>query len=141
LSSKFVIKKADGTVPATDTYGVVDADVYVFYTPDAEDTSDGLDEITSLTVSVTGEPRTATVDTKRVIGRHLPADFVIAGKKDGKWYALPADFSEESTPAPIEIAVDDINNPGIAYTANTNIYNLYGQNSGVGYLYNDGDSD
>ena len=141
VNAKFEFKKADGSAISTDEYGVVDADVYVFYTPGVGDTSDGLDEITSLTVSVTGEPRTATIATKRVIGRHLPADFVIAGKKDGKWYALPADFSEESTPAPIEIAVDDINNPGIAYTANTNIYNLYGQNSGVGYLYNDGDSD
>ena len=142
VSSKFAILKADGTIPSTNKYGVVDADVYVFYTPDAEDTSDGLDEITSLTVSVTGEPRTATIDTKRVIGRHLPADFVIAGKKNNKWYALPADFSDEQTPDPVEIAVDDINNPSIAYTANTNIYNLYGQNSGVsGYLYNDGDSD
>ena len=141
-SSKFVIKKADGTIPSTDEYGVVNADVYVFYTPGEGDTSDGLDEFTSLTVSVTGEPRTATIDTKRVIGRHLPADFVIAGKKDNKWYALPADFSDETTPDPVEIAVDDINNPTIAYTANTNIYNLYGQNTGnSGFLYNDGDSD
>lgn len=127
LSSKFVIKKADGTVPQTDAYGVVDADIYVFYTPDAGDTSDGLDELTSLTVSVTGEPRTATIDTKRVIGRHLPADFVIAAKNTttNKWYALPANMSGTGNPVPVEIAVDDINNPTIAYTAASNVYNLY----------------
>lgn len=126
-SSKFVIKKADGTIPSTDEYGVVDADVYVFYTPDAGDTSDGLDELTSLTVSVTGEPRTATIDTKRIIGRHLPADFVIAAKNTttNKWYALPANMSGTGNPVPVEIAVDDINNPTIAYTAASNVYNLY----------------
>lgn len=139
-SNKFVIKKADGTIPQTNTYGVVDADVYVFYTPSGEDTGDGLDEFTSLTVSVTGEPRTATIDTKRVIGRHLPADFVIAAKKDGKWWALPATMTSATNPPAVEIAVDDINNPSIAYTASSNIYNLYGQKSendatGSGQLY------
>lgn len=139
-SNKFVIKKADGTIPQTNTYGVVDADVYVFYTPSGEDTGDGLDEFTRLTVSVTGEPRTATIDTKRVIGRHLPADFVIAAKKDGKWWALPATMTSATNPPAVEIAVDDINNPSIAYTASSNIYNLYGQKSendatGSGQLY------
>lgn len=139
-SNKFVIKKADGTIPQTNMYGVVDADVYVFYTPSGEDTGDGLDEFTRLTVSVTGEPRTATIDTKRVIGRHLPADFVIAAKKDGKWWALPATMTSATNPPAVEIAVDDINNPSIAYTASSNIYNLYGQKSendatGSGQLY------
>lgn len=129
VNAKFEFKKADGTVPTTDTYGVVDADVYVFYTPDAEDTSDGLDEITSLTVSVTGEPRTATIDTKQVIGRHIATDFVIAAKKNGKWWALPSNMTT-GTPAPAEIAVDDYNNPSIAYTATTNIYSLYDQAAG-----------
>lgn len=141
LPSKFAIKKADGTALATQSDGTITENAFIFYTPGSGDTSDGLDELTGITVSVEGaKPKTVVLE-QDIIGRHLPADFVIAGKKDGKWYALPADFSEESTPAPIEIAVDDINNPGIAYTANTNIYNLYGQNSGVGYLYNDGDSD
>ena len=126
VNTKFEFKKADGTIPQTNEFGVVDADVYAFYTPDAGDTSDGLDELTSLTVSVTGEPRTATIDTKRVIGRHLPADFVIAGKKNNKWYALPSDMASTTNPKPSEIAVNDINNPSIAYTAATNIYGLAG---------------
>lgn len=139
VNTKFEFKKADGTIPQTNEFGVVDADVYAFYTPDAGDTSDGLDELTSLTVSVTGEPRTATIDTKRIIGRHLPANFVIAAKYNKKWYALPADMNELSNPIPVEIAVDDSENPTVAYTANTNIYNLYGQNTGAGgKLYTDG---
>lgn len=141
LPSKFAIKKADGTALATQSDGTITENAFIFYTPGSGDTSDDLDKLTGITVSVGGaKPKTVVLE-QDIIGRHLPADFVIAGKKDGKWYALPADFSEESTPAPIEIGGDDINNPGIAYTANTNIYNLYGQNSGVGYLYNDGDSD
>lgn len=141
VNAKFEFKKADGSAISTDEYGVVDADVYAFYTPDAGDTSDGLDELTSLTVSVTGEPRTATIDTKRIIGRHLPADFVIAVKRNNKWYALPATMDELTNPSPVEISVDDINNPSIAYTAASNIYNLYGQNSGSGgKLYTNGET-
>jgi len=144
-NSKFAIMKSDGTIPSTNEYGAVDADVYVFYTPDAGDTSDGLDEFTSLTVSVTGEPRTATIDTKRVIGRHIATDFVIAGKKNNKWYALPANMSSTTNPSPTEIAVDDIDNPSIAYTASTNIFNLYGQVSETisgepGKLYTNGET-
>ena len=126
VNTKFEFKKADGTIPQTNEFGVVDADVYVFYTPSGEDTGDGLDELTSLTVSVTGEPRTATIDTKRIIGRHLPADFVIAVKHDdNQWYALPADMSETGNPAPVAIRVDNTSSPTTAYCDNTNAYSLY----------------
>lgn len=142
LPSKFAIKNADGTAVTTDVNGEISANAYIFYTPDAGDTSDGLDKLTGITVSVGGAKPKTVVLTQDIIGRHLPADFVIAGKVGNKWYALPADFSEESTPDPVEIAVNDINNPSLAYTASTNIYNLYGQNSGAsGFLYNDGDDD
>ena len=141
LPSKFAIKNADGTAISTDGSGEVSANAYIFYNPGVT-TEDGLDELTGITVSISGtKPKTVSL-TQSIIGRHLPADFVIAGKVGNKWYALPADFSDESTPNPVEIAVNDINNPSIAYTASTNIYNLYGQNSGAsGFLYNDGDSD
>lgn len=142
LPSEFAIKNADGTAISTDVNGVISANAYIFYTPDAGDTEDGLDKLTGITVSVGGAKPKTVVLTQDIIGRHLPADFVIAGKVGNKWYALPADFSEESTPDPVEIAVNDINNPSLAYTASTNIYNLYGQNSGAsGFLYNDGDDD
>lgn len=143
LNSKYEIKKADGTALETDGSGAITADAYIFYTPGEGDTSDGLDQMAGITVSVGGAKPKQVSLVQSIIGRHLPADFVIAAKNtnNNKWYALPADFSDEQTPAPIEIAVDDINNPSVAYTANTNIYNLYGQNSGAGYLYNDGDDD
>lgn len=142
LPAKFAIKNADGTAISTNGSGEVSANAYIFYTPGAGDTGDGLDELSGITVCVSGAKPKQVNLSQSIIGRHLPADFVIAGKKDNKWYALPADFSDESTPAPVEIAVDDINNPSIAYTASTNIYNLYGQNSGAsGFLYNDGDDD
>lgn len=142
LPSEFAIKNADGTAVTTDVNGVISANAYIFYTPAVGDTEDGLDKLTGITVSVGGAKPKTVVLTQDIIGRHLPADFVIAGKVGNKWYALPADFSEESTPDPVEIAVNDINNPSLAYTASTNIYNLYGQNSGAsGFLYNDGDDD
>ena len=143
LDSKFEVLTATGGTISTDASGAIDdVNAYIFYTPAADATTDGLDQMAGLTVSVSGaKPKQASL-VQSIIGRHLPADFVIAGKKDNKWYALPADFSDEKTPDPVEIAVDDINNPSVAYTANTNIYNLYGQNSGgSGYLYNDGDGD
>ena len=122
-NTRFTFKKADGTAISTDTYGKVNTDFYVYYTPTSGDTSDGLDVFSTLYVSVTGEPRKDTLDTKTVIGRHLPADFVIAAKKDGKWYALPANMTT-GTPDIVEIAVDDADNPSMAYTATTNFYSI-----------------
>lgn len=134
LPSTFEIKTATYGDLATNGDGAIDAAAYIFYTPAADATSDGLDKITGITVTV-GGAKTKTVSlTQDIIGRHLPADFVIAGKKDGKWYALPDTMTMTTHPTPIEIAVDDANNPSVAYTAATNIYNLYGQNSGAGYL-------
>lgn len=146
IAYKFAFKQADGSAVATDASGAIDMDFYVFYTPASGDTEDGLDIFTNLSASISGtKPKaSAALTDKTVIGRHLPADFVIAAQNSTtkKWYALPANFSDEQTPAPIEISVDDINNPSVAYTANTNIYNLYGQNSGAsGFLYKDGDDD
>ena len=141
LPSKFAIKKADGTALATNGSGVIEEDAYIFYTPDAEDETDGLDKLTGITVSVGGaKPKTVNL-TQDIIGRHLPADFVIAVKRNNKWYALPATMDELTNPSPVEISVDDINNPSIAYTAASNIYNLYGQNSGSGgKLYTNGET-
>jgi len=130
-ASKFVLKSESYTALTTDETGEIDTYAYIFYTPDAGDTSDGLDKYSTFTV--TDGSNDAIVD-QALIGRHLPADFVIVAKNGDKWYALPADMSSESNPTPAEIAVDDKENPTVAYSANTNIYNLYGQNSGAGYL-------
>lgn len=126
LATKFAIKKADGTALATDASGAIEEDAYIFYTPGSGDTDDGLDKLEWITASVSGaKPITKKLD-QDIIGRHLPADFVIAAKKDGKWYALPSNMESTSTPAPSEIAVDDIDKPSIAYTAASNIYGLAG---------------
>lgn len=143
VASKFAFKKADGSAVETDANGKIDTDFYIFYTPDDDGTSDGLDQFTNLTASVTSgnkKKSSAALSDKTIIGRHLPTDFVIAAKYENKWWALPGNINTLSNPAPVEIAVDNINNPSIAYTANTNIYNLYGQKStsdgtGSGQLY------
>ena len=126
LSSKFAIKNADGTAVTTDVNGVISTNAYIFYTPDAEDTEDGLNKLTGITVSVEGAKPKTVVLTQDIIGRHLPADFVIAVKHDdNQWYALPADMSGTGNPAPVAIRVDNTSSPTTAYCDNTNAYSLY----------------
>ena len=139
LNEVFNFKKADGTAPTVSnaddaTKGTIDTDIYVFYTPSSGSTTDGIETATNLIASVAGtKPKTATLNTKTIIGRHLPtAGYVIAGKKDNKWYALPSNMASTSTPAPSEIAVNDINNPSIAYTDASNIYGLEGPTTSGG---------
>ena len=145
LPSKFEIKTRTGSALSTDENGEIDAVAYIYYTPGAGDTSDGLDKLTGITVSVKGAKPKTVVLTQDIIGRHLPADFVIAAKYNGKWYALPDTMTGLRNPEPIEIAVDDADNPTIAYTANTNFYKLYGQSASTdgsstpGKLYSNGE--
>ena len=111
LPSKFAIKSRTGGTLQTDGSGEIDAVAYIFYTPGSGDTSDGLDKLTGITVSVGGaKPKTVNL-TQDIIGRHLPEKFVIAAKRNNKWYALPDTMTTTRTPKPIEIAVNDINEP------------------------------
>jgi len=126
LNSKFEVLTSTGGTISTDTKGEINVNAYIFYTPAADATTDGLDEIAGITVSVGGTKPKQVSLVQNIIGRHLPAEFVIAGKKDNKWYALPSNMASTGTPAPSEIAVNDINNPSIAYTAASNIYGLAG---------------
>lgn len=134
----FAIRQANGSAVAADASGNIDMDVYVFYQPSVA--TDGLDlnavgtAIVATSAEGTVPPAvreykamSATLANVAINGRHLPADFVIAAKNTttNKWYALPANMSGTGNPEPVEIAVDDINNPTIAYTAASNIYNLY----------------
>lgn len=131
LNSKFEIKTATYGTLATDENGAIDVAAYIFYTPGEDETTDGLLKITGLTVAVDGaKPKTVTL-TQDIIGRHLPANFVIAGKKDGKWYALPATMESTDHPTPAEIAVDNATNPAIAYTEESNKYGLVGPTATV----------
>lgn len=127
IASKFAYKTSDGTALSTDASGEIDTDFYIYYTPDEGDTDDGLDVFTNLQAKVTEglKPKASNIlSTKTVMGRHLPADFVIAGKKDGKWYAMPSNMASTANPKPSEIAVDDFNNPSVAYTDASNKYGL-----------------
>jgi len=128
LDSKFEVLTGTGGVISTDASGAIDVNAYIFYTPAADATTDGIDEMSGLTVSVGGaKPKQVSSLTQSIIGRHLPtAGYVIAGKKNNKWYALPSTMSSTSTPDPSEIAVNDIDNPSIAYTSASNIYGLVG---------------
>lgn len=132
LNAKFTVKsRVNGTL-SVKADGTIDTVAYIFYTPGAT-TEDGLDKLLGITVKVGGgKPKQVNL-TQDIIGRHLPAAYVIAGKKDNKWYALPSNMVSTTNPKPSEIAVDDINNPSIAYTAASNIYGLEGPTtSGVG---------
>lgn len=129
-SGKFAFKKADGSALSTDASGEIDTDFYVYYTPGSGDTSDGLDQFTTLTASVSGvKPKTATLSGKTFIGRHLPPNFVIAAKVDGRWYALSGKITKATNPTPVAIRVDDNNNPTTAYCASTYSYTLYQDNT------------
>lgn len=126
IADKFAFKQADGSAVTTDASGAINMDFYVFYTPASGDTEDGLDIFTNLSASISGtKPKaSAALTDKTVIGRHLPTDFVIAAKKDGKWWALPSEMASTTNPKPSEIAVNDINNPSVAYTDASNKYGL-----------------
>lgn len=127
LNSKFSVKSRKNGALSVKSDGTIDTVAYIFYTPGSGDTDDDLDKLTGITIKVDGtKPKQVTL-TQNIIGRHLPSSgYVIAGKKDNKWYAMPSNMSSTSTPDPVEIAVDDADNPTIAYTESSNIYGLTG---------------
>lgn len=125
LPSQFEIKSRTGGTLAVGADGSINAVAYIFYTPDAGDT-DLLTKLTGITVKVDGAKPIQKTLSHNIIGRRLPSQFVIAGKKNNKWYAMPANMTSTTNPKPAEIAVDDINNPSIAYTADSTIYSLEG---------------
>lgn len=133
LNSKFEVLTSTGGTISTDASGAINVNAYIFYTPGADETTDGLLKITGIRAAVGGvKPKQASL-TQDIIGRHLPtAGYVIAAKKDNKWYALPSNMASTTTPAIAEIAVDDLTNPTIAYTETSNIYGLEGPTTSGG---------
>lgn len=122
-SSKFVLKSRTNGAITTDANGDIDTYAYIYYTPDAEDTEDGLDKYSSFTISVAGNGGIDVEVDQELIGRHLPEDFVIAVKKNGTWYALPANMTN-STPSPVAISVDNEISPTKVITSAENVYSL-----------------
>lgn len=129
VSIKFVLKSAKNGPITTRSNGTIDTIAYIYYTPDAEDTEDGLDTYDDFTISVAGNGGMDVPVSQTLIGRHLPENFVIAVYKNSKWWALPANHTN-GTPAPIEIKVDNESTPTKVLTADVNVYTLYGQNAG-----------
>jgi hypothetical protein len=125
LPSQFEIKSRTGGTLAVGADGSINAVAYVFYTPDAG-TTDILNKITGITVKVDGAKPIQKTLTHDIIGRRLPAKFVIAAKRNNKWYALPDTMTAVGTPKPIEIAVDNLDNPSIAYATADTKYSLEG---------------
>lgn len=130
-SGKFALKSKTNTAISTDENGDIDAYGFIYYTPDVGDTEDGLDRLDSIKISIAGTVPIKDTLVQTVIGRHLPENFVIAVYKNSKWWALPADKTnqDDGTPAPVEIKVDNESAPTKVLTADANVYTLYGQHS------------
>lgn len=127
-ASKFVLMSRTNTALTTDATGAINAVGYIYYTPGEGDTSDGLDKNANFTI--TDGTNSVTV-SQALIGRHLPANFVIAAKGlDDKWYALPAN-NAKGKPEPVGITVDGENDPTTATTIVANSYTLHQQTSTV----------
>ena len=129
-ASKFVLKSRTNGVISTDATGAIDTVAYIYYTPGVGDTDDGLDKNANFTVSVAGNGAKDVTVSQALIGRHLPANFVIAAKVEDTWYALPAD-KVNGTHAPVEIEVNDDDDPTSVTTNQLNVYSLYGQTNAV----------
>ena len=123
-ASKFALKSGKNGTLTTDATGAIDTVAYIYYTPGEGDTSDGLDGDDSFTI--TDGTNSETVSTA-LIGRHLPANFVIAAKVEDKWYALPANMGQSdaaSSRAIVEVEVNNTTTPDTATTTLANAYSL-----------------
>lgn len=135
LDAVYSFKKADGTAVTTNASGSVNEDVYIFYQPDADATSDGRDIITAaggIRAYVErnadgGKPRSTKNTARTISGRHLPSQFIIAAKAGDYWYALPADMLKVGAQGGYSFTPDNSTTPTQATIApEAAIYNLYG---------------
>lgn len=97
----------------TNGQGAYSGDVKVYYEP----TTDGDGQ--TFTTSVLSASQTGGTNAEKISqtfaaiqGRNMPANFVIAAKWDGHWYALPANCTSSlSSTEGLLIEVDDVDNP------------------------------
>ena len=103
----------------TNGQGAYSGNVKVYYEPTTD--GDGQTITTSvLTASQTGGTNAEKISQTfaAIQGRNMPANFVIAAKWDGHWYALPANCTSSlSSTEGLLIEVDDVDNPTIATAA------------------------
>lgn len=87
--------------------------IYVEYTPTA--TTDGIEDAIITVSDGAGTPTEVSTELGDVQGRHVPAEFVIAAKWGDKWYALPANCTENtSSTTGVLIEVDNASDPTTA---------------------------
>ena len=87
--------------------------IYVEYTPTI--TTDGIEEATITVSDGDVTPTEVSTESGDVQGRHVPANFVIAAKWGDKWYALPANCTENtSSTTGVLIEVDNASDPTTA---------------------------
>ena len=103
----------------TNGQGAYSGNVKVYYEP----TTDG-DGQTITTSVLTASQKDGTNAEKinqtfaAIQGRNMPANFIIAAKWDGHWYALPANCTSSlSSTEGLLIEVDDVDNPTVATAA------------------------
>ena len=103
----------------TNGQGAYSGDVKVYYEPTTD--GDGQTITTSvLTASQTGGTNAEKINQTfaAIQGRNMPANFVIAAKWDGLWYALPANCTSSlSSTEGLLIEVNDVENPTMATSA------------------------
>ena len=99
--------------------------IYIEYTPAAGSTSDGIEDATITVSDGAGTPTSVSTTAGDVQGRHVPANFVIAAKWGDKWYALPANCTDNtSSTAGVLLEVDNASDPTAATYAPA--YTKYG---------------
>lgn len=130
LDELYTFRKADGTEVATNSSGVVDEEVYIFYQPTT--TTDGRDVATSVKAYVerkgdgSGKPKAVVNDERTINGRHLPSQFIIAAKSGGVWYALPSDASVTGAQMGYTFTANNTTTPTKATVApQTALYSIY----------------
>ena len=130
LDELYTFRKADGTEVATNSSGTVDEEVYIFYQPTA--TTDGRDLVTSVKAYVekasasNNKPKAVVNEERTINGRHLPAQFIIAAKSGGVWYALPSDASVTGAQMGYTFTPDNATTPTKATVAPSNAsYAIY----------------
>lgn len=117
---------ADGGYIALPTNGTNPSyDFRIAYTPTAGEYNTRDHYIVLVEVyDNSGTKKTLTMETVDLYGRTLPEQFIIAAKKDGKWWALPNDLAGTEAAAKaakaIEIIVDNTTTPTAAIYAPEN---------------------